>query len=125
MKDKIILYDGGCNLCDRTVGFIPKHDRSHQFNLIPIQTDEGQVILAANKLNPAETDSVIYLENNIAYIKSEAFFRIANQIGGILNLLIVFRFLPRKLTDWVYDGIAKNRYNCLPVDRQTINLLSE
>jgi len=110
MKDKVILYDGCCNLCDRTVSFIRKHDRTHQFSLITIQSDEGQAMMSINHLNPAETDSVIYVENEIAYTKSEAFFRIAKQIGGYLYLLSGFRIFPRKLTDWIYDFIAKNRY---------------
>jgi predicted DCC family thiol-disulfide oxidoreductase YuxK len=58
-----------------------------------------------------DTNSVVYLDKDKQYIKSEAFFRIINQMGGNFRLLLFFRVFPKKLTDWVYDVIARNRYN--------------
>jgi len=126
LTDKIVLFDGWCNLCGRTIRFIQKYDRSHQLSFIPIQSEKGQELIESFQLDPIETDSVIYFEKDISYIKSEAFFRIANNLGGFFKMMTVFRILPKKFSDWIYDLIAKNRYNwfgkkevCMIISRQT------
>jgi predicted DCC family thiol-disulfide oxidoreductase YuxK len=110
VKDKVILFDGWCNLCGRTIRFIQKHDRSHQFIFISIQTEKGIEILKSMQLRPEDTDSVIYFERGKPHIKSDAFYRIAAQIGGIFKFFLIFRVLPKLVSDWIYDVIAKNRY---------------
>ncbi len=52
---------------------------------------------------------VLY-ENSELFYKSGAVFRLAAILKGPLVLLLAFCWLPRGLTDWVYDFVAKNRY---------------
>lgn len=92
------------------IRFIQKHDRSHQFIFVSNQSEEGKEILQAIRLNPVDTHSVIYFEKDKPHIKSDAFFRIAAQIGGSFKLFLIFRILPKRLSDWIYDVVAKNRY---------------
>jgi predicted DCC family thiol-disulfide oxidoreductase YuxK len=110
VEQKILLFDGWCSLCGRTIKHIQKHDRFHQFSFIPIQSDKGQELMELYQLNPNQSDSVILIEKGIAWMKSEAFFRIANQMGGIYGHLLVFQIFPKKLTDWAYDVISRYRY---------------
>lgn len=124
MKDNVILYDGYCNLCNQAVNFIRKYDRSRKLILIPNQSDEAKGLLISCKLNAKETDSVIYLENETACIKSEAIFRIAKKMGGFARLILIFRIFPKGFTDWLYELIAENRHAwfgqktcCHPVNR--------
>jgi len=111
MVDKIILYDDRCNLCERTIRFIQKHDHSQQFNLVPVMSPIGQEIMKLFKLNSEDTNSVVYIEKDKLYFQSEAFFIIINQIGGIFRLLLVFSLFPKNFTNFVYNVIALNRYN--------------
>ena len=110
MKDNVVLYDGCCNLCNQAVNFIRKYDRSHKLILIPNQSDEGKAILSACILNGEETNSVIYLENETAYIKTDAVFRIAKKMGGFVRLILIFRFIPKRFSEWLYEVFAENRY---------------
>jgi predicted DCC family thiol-disulfide oxidoreductase YuxK len=124
--ENLILYDGNCNLCNYTLQFILKRDKLKLFNYLPLQSNHAEELLKTIRFNQPGSDSVIFIENDRAYIKSEAFFRIAKKLGGFYRLIAVFRIFPKKFTDWIYDLIAKNRYNwfgekevCMIVSRQT------
>jgi len=56
-------------------------------------------------------DSLIFIENDQAYIKSEAAFKISKHLIYPWKIIYHFRYLPKGLCDWVYDLIAKNRYS--------------
>jgi predicted DCC family thiol-disulfide oxidoreductase YuxK len=106
----IILFDGVCNLCNSTVQFIIKHDRNGKFYFASLQSEFGQEQVKKYKIDPRLTDSVIYIYNDCAYIKSSAALRIARQLDRGWPLLFVFMFLPPFIRNFVYDFIAKNRY---------------
>jgi predicted DCC family thiol-disulfide oxidoreductase YuxK len=110
VTEKIVLYDGDCNLCHGFVRFIQKHDRKSQFRFISLQSDQAKELLKSAGFNQPEMDSVIYLENNQTYLKSEAFFRITHQLGDAFKFIDLFSIFPRRLTDRIYDLIAKNRH---------------
>lgn len=108
---KIILFDGVCNLCDSTVQFIIKHDKNDIFRFVALQSELGEKIIKHIGLDRSKTDSIILYEPGHSYLyKSEAAFKIANDLGGIYPLISIFSILPKWLTNKVYDYIARNRY---------------
>jgi predicted DCC family thiol-disulfide oxidoreductase YuxK len=108
--ENLILYDGKCNLCNYTLQFILKRDKLKMFHYLPLQSSQAKEILKTVQFDQPGIDSVIFIENGRAYIKSEAFFRMAKKLGGLYKLALIFRILPKKLSDCFYDIIAKNRY---------------
>jgi len=107
---EIILYDGHCNLCNASLQFIIKRDKKKVFQFYPIQSKEADLLMSkmfAEKLIP---DSVILLSDGQLYTKSEAFFNILPKLGKAYHLFTVFKIIPRKLRDKIYDWIATNRY---------------
>ncbi|HJS01012.1 MAG TPA: DCC1-like thiol-disulfide oxidoreductase family protein [Flavobacterium sp.] len=111
-KDKkIILFDGVCNLCDSAVLFIIKRDKKDVFRFVALQSDLGKEITSYIGMNSKEIDSIILYEPGTAYYyKSEAAFKIASQLGLFYGLLAIFKILPKKINDSIYDYIAANRY---------------
>lgn len=111
-KDKkIILFDGVCNLCDNTVHQIIKHDKNDIFRFVALQSELGQKIINYIGIDTSKTDSIILYEPGRAYYyKSEAAIKIAKELRGIYFLLGIFSFIPKSLSNKVYDYIAKNRY---------------
>jgi predicted DCC family thiol-disulfide oxidoreductase YuxK len=108
---KIILFDGVCNLCNTTVQFVITHDKKDLFRFVALQSDLGQNIIKYIGIDTQDTDSVILYEPGIAYyIKSEAALEIAKHLSGGIALLSVFKILPTRLSNSLYDYIAKNRY---------------
>ncbi|HEX6890201.1 MAG TPA: thiol-disulfide oxidoreductase DCC family protein [Chryseolinea sp.] len=106
----IVLFDGVCNLCNGTVKFIIKRDRSSKFLFASLQSDFGQTQLLRLGLDPTQLHSIIVLENGKFYERSDAALKIASGLARPWPALGMFRVLPRSLRDWVYDLIAKNRY---------------
>jgi len=108
---KIILFDGVCNLCDGLVQFIIKHDKKDIFRFIALQSELGIEICNFIGVDRNKTDSIILYHPGVAYYyKSSAALEIADELGGIYSLMSIFKILPEKLRNYIYDYIAKNRY---------------
>lgn len=126
---KIILFDGVCNLCDKSVQLIIKNDKKDNFRFVPLQSELGEKIINHIKIDRTKTDSIVLYEPGYAYYyKSKAAFRIAIYLGGFYSIVSLFRFLPNFITDFVYDYIAKNRYKwygkkdqCMIPTKETLN----
>lgn len=109
---KIILFDGICNLCNSSVQFVIKRDKSDIFRFAPLQSDIGKKLIDERGIDTSTVDSIILIEPNIAYYtKSSAAIEIANDLGGMWKVFNVFTYiLPVSVRDWIYDFIARNRY---------------
>lgn len=108
---KIIIFDGVCNLCDKSVQFIIKHDKNDVFRFVALQSDLGQQIINYIGINISKIDSIILYEPGISYYyKAEAALKIAKYLGGIYSFFGLFSIIPNSISNLVYDYIAKNRY---------------
>ncbi len=106
----IILFDGVCNFCNRTVNIIIEHDKAEKFQFAASQTQAGINILQQFKLDQKASASVILIDNDKVYTKTDAVIQIAQQLTGWPRLFIGLKFIPKFLRDFGYDLIAKNRY---------------
>lgn len=109
-KEKIILFDGVCNLCSSVVQFVIKRDKKDQFKFASLQGDAGQQILKKFNLPNNTFNSFILLEGEILSTRSAAALRVAKYLGSGWSLLYGLMIIPRFLRDGVYNWIAKNRY---------------
>ncbi|TLS35813.1 thiol-disulfide oxidoreductase DCC family protein [Pseudalkalibacillus caeni] len=107
--DNIILFDGECNFCDKSVQFIIKRDKKAIYKFGSIQSDEGQEILKKYRV-PQGIDSLILVEGNKCYLKSSAALRICKNLQGAWKLLYGILIIPKPIRDIVYSFVAKNRY---------------
>ena len=108
---QLVLFNGVCNLCDASVQYIIKHDKSDIFLFTALQSEVGQQIIKEFNIDTNKIDSIILYSNEhgISY-KSTAALKIASKLGFPRNLLSVFLIIPGIIRNWVYDYIAKNRY---------------
>ncbi|MGR3810698.1 thiol-disulfide oxidoreductase DCC family protein [Jiulongibacter sp. NS-SX5] len=104
----VILFDGVCNLCNSFVQFVIKEDRDKIFKFASLQSDFGQAEVA-KALELAEVDSVILVSDHKIFIKSDAALEILKKLPRF-SWLYIFRFIPLRVRDGVYEVIAKNRY---------------
>ena len=109
-KEAIILFDGVCNLCNSSVQFIIKHDKKGYYKFAALQSEKGQELLKTINIKADYLDSMILFKNNKYHLKSDAVLNIAKNLDGFLKIAYLFIFLPRKLRNYFYDNIAKNRY---------------
>lgn len=109
---KIILFDGVCNLCNGAIQFIIKRDKSDNFRYAPLQSNIGRKFLQDRNIDTAKIDSIILIEPGVAYYtKSAAALKIGQDFGGAWKLIQILEWIPESISNFIYDLIAKNRYN--------------
>jgi len=108
---KIVLFDGVCNLCNKSVQFIIKRDRRDQFRFAALQSEIGEQFIKERGIDRTKTDSIILFEPRVAYYtRSSAALKIGRSFGGVWSLLAVLEWIPRPIRDFFYNVIAKHRY---------------
>lgn len=75
-----------------------------------MQSRTGQSILMQYDKPKNNFDSLLYIENGQHYEKSRAILKIIEQLGYPVKLLTVGWFVPSVIRDFIYDFIARNRY---------------
>ena len=108
--DQIVLFDGVCKLCNGWSKFLIKHDNDCRFKLCSVQSKEGQEILQWFGMPTDTYETMLLVQGNRAYVKSEAFLIIIGQLGRPWSYLSLFRYIHKSLRNWIYDRIALNRY---------------
>ncbi|MBY0534528.1 MAG: thiol-disulfide oxidoreductase DCC family protein [Chitinophagaceae bacterium] len=108
--EKIVLFDGVCNLCNSSVQFIIKHDKKGQFLFGSLQGNYGQETLRKFNMPTNEFNSFMLLEDGKLYTKSTGALRMLRHLGGAWSLLYAFIIVPKFIRDGVYNWVAKNRY---------------
>jgi predicted DCC family thiol-disulfide oxidoreductase YuxK len=107
--ERIILFDGVCNLCNSSVQFILKRDPVGYFTFASLQGETGQNLLKKNSLS-TDLNSFVLIENDKVYVKSSAALRVCSKLVGAWKILLIFQILPRSFRDFFYDILANNRY---------------
>jgi len=108
---KIILFDGVCNLCNSAVQFVIQHDKKDVFRFVALQSELGQEILNHIGINSKNIDSIILYKPGVAYYyKSSAALQIAKDLDGFWHFGTIFRIISTGIRNYIYDYIAKNRY---------------
>lgn len=111
ITNPVVLFDGVCNFCNTSVRFVLAYNRAENIHFTPLQSDFSKKLLAQHKLSSDDINTVIFIENNKVYTKSSAVFRITKHLIYPWRALYYFTYLPKTITDWFYDQIAKNRYS--------------
>ena len=107
---KIILFDGVCNLCNGAVTYIIKRDKKNVFKFAALQSEIGQQLISKFNIDTSKVDSIIFIDGEKHYEKSSAALHIAKQLSGAYPLLFGFMVVPKFIRNSIYDYIAKNRY---------------
>jgi predicted DCC family thiol-disulfide oxidoreductase YuxK len=111
-KHPILLYDGVCGFCNKSIQMIIAHDREGSLKFAPIQSKLGQEIIARHGLG--NIDSVVFVDyaggSEKVFIRSNAALRVAAYLGGWWRLFLAFYVLPRRLRDFAYETFARYRY---------------
>ena len=106
--NQIILFDGVCQFCDKSVQFILKRDPNGKFSFSSLQSDTG-IQLRKDYHIPEELDSIILIEGEKYHSKSTAALKIARELRGGWKWLYILIVIPRPIRDAVYDMVARNR----------------
>lgn len=139
MAHPILLYDGVCGLCNRTVQFILRRDLEGVFRFASLQSALAKQVLGRHGVDSSDLDSIYVVldfdgagERVVA--RSDAVIYILKEIGTAGGLCpagqpgaavptrtmkgrafwrvvgVLLQALPRCVRDWGYRVVARNRY---------------
>jgi len=108
----VVLFDGVCNLCNRSVQFIVDRDPDATFRFASLQSECAARLLAerGQAAPVGEPDSVLLVEGDVVYERSDAALRIAGRLRGPVRWVSLFGIVPRVLRDVVYRIVGRYRY---------------
>ena len=105
----VILFDGVCNLCNKSVQFVIKRDPQAKFSYASLQSGFGQKLLKQFNLPSGNFNSFILFQDNEVYTRSTGALKMLSQLKGWRWTRVLYLF-PRFLRDAVYIIISKYRY---------------
>ena len=107
----ILFFDGVCNLCNSSVQFIIRRDRNERFLFASLQSEKAKKTLPAKYRVEDDLKSLVLKDGDRLKTKSSAALTIARDLSGLWPFLYLLMIIPKALRDFVYDLIARNRYN--------------
>ncbi len=108
----ILVFDGVCVLCSRSVQFVLRHDAKGQFRFATTQSETGARLMREHGLDPQHPLSVLLVENGHAWLESSAAIRVLLSFGGGWKLLGgLIWIIPRPLRNSIYRFVAGRRYD--------------
>ena len=107
----ILIFDGVCVLCSRSVQFVLRHDRDRRFRFATTQSPAGIRLMTAHGLDASQPASVLLIEGGRASTESAALVRVLRCFGGAWPILAgAIRLIPRPLRDAAYRAVARRRF---------------
>ena len=105
----IVIFDGDCLFCQRSVRFIHRHDPANQFRFAARQSTAGSRLLDQVGVGLAP-NSMVLIDEAGTWLRSDAVLRIAARLGRPWSLARVCLLIPRPLRDAAYAVVAAIRF---------------
>ena len=105
----VILFDGTCAFCERSVRFIASRDGGY-FRFGASQNPEGQALLAEHGTSREAARSIILIEDGEISLRSTAVLKIARHMTAPWRWAAVFLYVPLPIRDAVYRVVAAVRH---------------
>jgi predicted DCC family thiol-disulfide oxidoreductase YuxK len=107
-SNAIILFDGTCAFCERSVRLVATRDNGyHRFGAS--QNAEGRALLEQFGTSREAAKSIILIDGDRIYLRSDAVLRIASRMNAPWKYAAVFLWVPRPIRDLVYRIVAAIR----------------
>jgi len=111
---RLVLFDGVCGLCARTVRFVLRRDRAGRFVFAPLQGETAAAVLEKHSM-ASDLETMIYVSDldgptERVFTRSGAALAILDELGGLWRVVALLRVVPRPIRDAVYRLVARYRY---------------
>lgn len=108
MDRLILIFDGECNLCNRSIQFILRHDAHGHIHFATRQSPIGQTLLKDS--DALDANSIVVLDGKRILTESTAAIRIAREFAWPWRAMSWVWIVPRPLRNWGYRIVARYRY---------------
>jgi predicted DCC family thiol-disulfide oxidoreductase YuxK len=110
----LVLYDGSCGLCHRSVAFLARRDRDgSRFRFAPLGGEAASVRFRASApagpFGPGASVVLLTADGRL-FLRSDAVLHALGRLGGAWRVLARFlAIVPRPLRDGAYSLVARIR----------------
>ena len=109
-EDRIVVFDGLCNLCSGGARWLERHQAKPPFRLVPMQSEQGRALLTQHGYDPDDPLTFLVLDGSELLTQSDAWIHLMAAAGGGWRLIHATRIIPRAWRDSGYRLIARNRF---------------
>lgn len=106
----LVLYDGTCGLCARSVRWILRHERDHEIRFAPLQGETTEALRRQHPEIPTELESVVYIDGGRVFLRSKAFLYAAKHMRAPWRWGHAVRWFPAFILNVGYRFVAAIRY---------------
>lgn len=108
--ERVILFDGVCDLCNGFVRFVIDRDPQLRFRFGTLQSSGARRLMHGNDAIPSDMRTVVYLRNGKVLTRSTGALYILKDLGRGWSVFSVLLIVPTPIRDLVYRIIARYRY---------------
>lgn len=107
----VVLFDGVCNLCNRSINWIIDRDPASQVRFLPLQSPAGQALVASIGMDPQRLTTMIAIRSGRVMLRSSAALHVGTLLATPLaRLSSLMLLVPSVLRDLGYRVVARSRY---------------
>jgi predicted DCC family thiol-disulfide oxidoreductase YuxK len=113
-SELVLLYDGVCGFCDRSVQFVLEHDHAGSMRFAPLQGDFAKEVIARHP-ELQGVDSLVLVKwaqtaQETVMVRSDAVLEIGAYLRLYHRTCRIVRVIPRMFRDVFYRIFARFRY---------------
>lgn len=110
----VLLYDGVCGVCNRSVQTILRHDRRGTLRFAALDSDFARAVIERHP-DLQGIDSMVFVDDpgqpgEQVSVRSAGALKVVRYLGGPFRLLLAARIIPAGIRDRLYDRFAAVRY---------------
>ena len=109
IPEKLVLYDGDCGFCNRSVAFILRWEKKPDIHFAAIQSEFTERVFAEKGWEKPDLNTFYFIDNGNRYERSTAALKLLKHLKAPLSWLRFFTIVPRVFRDWCYNQVAKRR----------------
>jgi predicted DCC family thiol-disulfide oxidoreductase YuxK len=107
-SEPMLVFDGSCGFCSRSVQFILRHERRHDLLFVTRDSEMGKQLRSVHGMESIE--SMLWIEDGRAFAESNAVIKAAGYVGGWWSRLAVLASpFPPNILNSIYKVIARHR----------------
>jgi predicted DCC family thiol-disulfide oxidoreductase YuxK len=106
----IVLYDGTCGLCHKSVTWILANEQDHELRFAALQGETAAALRAKHPEIPELLETVVLVEDGKVRLRTKAILYLARHLRWPWRWLHALRWMPSFVLDLGYRVIARVRY---------------
>jgi predicted DCC family thiol-disulfide oxidoreductase YuxK len=107
---RLVLFDGVCGLCSKTVQFLLDRDPAGALMYAPLQGDLAAALRRDRPEIPDQLATIVFVEDGRVWLYSDAVLHLARHLKAPWRWATVLLWVPSPLRNVFYRIVANNRY---------------